>query len=49
MIKKVTKKPEKKTGAEIEETLKEIKTKFGEEAIMKLGDKPRVNVDAIPT
>jgi recombination protein RecA len=33
----------------IEETLKEIKTKFGEEAIMKLGDKPRVNVDTIPS
>jgi len=33
----------------IEETLKEIKTKFGEESIMKLGDKPRINVDTIPT
>lgn len=33
----------------IEETLREIKTKFGEEAIMKLGDKPKVNVDVIPT
>jgi recombination protein RecA len=33
----------------IEETLREIKTKFGEDAIMKLGEKPKVNVDAIPT
>jgi recombination protein RecA len=33
----------------IEETLREIKTKFGEEAIMKLGEKPKVNVDVIPT
>ena len=33
----------------IEETLREIKTKFGEEAIMKLGDKPRTNVDTIPS
>lgn len=33
----------------IEETLKEIKTKFGEEAIMKLGDRPKTNVDAIPS
>lgn len=33
----------------IEETLREIKTKFGEEAIMKLGEKPKVNVDIIPT
>lgn len=33
----------------IEATLDAIKTKFGEEAIMKLGDKPKVGVDAIPT
>lgn len=33
----------------IEDTLKEIKTKFGEEAIMKLGDRPKTNVDAIPS
>ena len=41
-----------KTGADtdaIKDAISEIKTKFGEEAIMKLGDKPRVNVDAIPT
>ncbi len=39
----------KETGATIENTLKAIKTKFGEEAIMKLGDRPRVDVDAVPT
>ncbi len=33
----------------IEETLREIKTKFGEESIMKLGDKPRTNIDTIPS
>lgn len=33
----------------IEDTLADIKTKFGEEAIMKLGDKPKVNIDVIPT
>ncbi len=33
----------------IEETLREIKTKFGEESIMKLGDRPKTNVDAIPS
>ena len=33
----------------IDDTLRAIKTKFGEDAIMKLGDKPRVDVDAIPT
>ena len=44
------KKPEPKVmGADIETTINEIKTKFGEEAIMKLGDRPRVDVDAIPT
>ncbi|MBI3632831.1 MAG: recombinase RecA [Candidatus Vogelbacteria bacterium] len=33
----------------IENTIKNIQTKFGEGAIMKLGDKPKVNIDAIPT
>ena len=33
----------------IEETINDIKTKFGDEAIMKLGESPRVDVDAIPT
>ncbi len=39
------------TGADkdIERALAEIKTKFGDEAIMKLGDTPKVDVDAIPT
>lgn len=51
-----TKKPAKKMGeripgekVSIEDTLAEIKTKFGEESIMKLGEKPKVNVDVIPT
>lgn len=33
----------------IEDTLKAIKTKFGDDAIMKLGDKPRVDINAIST
>ncbi len=33
----------------IDDALKSIKTKFGEESIMKLGDRPRVDVDVIPT
>ncbi|TAL49448.1 recombinase RecA [Patescibacteria group bacterium] len=33
----------------IEDTLRQIKTKFGEESIMKLGEKPRVDVNVIPT
>jgi len=33
----------------IDDTIAAIKTKFGDEAIMKLGDRPKVNVDAIST
>jgi recombination protein RecA len=49
MIKKKKEKEDKTSGKNIEETLKEIQTKFGSEAIMMLGDKPKVNVDSIPT
>lgn len=42
-------KEQKKMGANIQDTLREIQTKFGEEAIMMLGEKPRVGIDAIPT
>jgi len=37
----------KEKGSSIEDTLKLIKTKFGEGSIMKLGDAPRVDVDVI--
>jgi len=43
------KKPEKTSGSNIEDTIKEIRVKFGEESIMKLGEKPRVDVEAIST
>jgi len=33
----------------IEDTIKEIRTKFGEGAIMRLDEKPKVSVEAIPT
>jgi recombination protein RecA len=36
-------------GAAIDDAIAAIKTKFGEESIMKLGDKPHVDVDAIST
>ncbi|OHA91501.1 MAG: recombinase RecA [Candidatus Zambryskibacteria bacterium RIFCSPHIGHO2_01_FULL_44_22b] len=36
-------------GKNIDSTLDSIRTKFGEDSIMKLGDKPRVGVDAIST
>lgn len=38
-----------KSQGNIEDTLRAIKTKFGEDSIMKLGEKPRVDIDAIPT
>ncbi|TSC72252.1 MAG: recombination protein RecA [Parcubacteria group bacterium Gr01-1014_48] len=41
--------PTEKVIKSIEETIKAIKTKFGEDAIMKLGEKPRVDVGAIST
>lgn len=43
------KKAEKKADSSIEETIKSIQTKFGEGAIMKLGDTPKVNLGVIPT
>lgn len=39
----------KTTSASIEDTLSAIKTKFGEDSIMKLGEKPHVDVNAIST
>ena len=39
----------KTNSANIEDTLQAIKTKFGDDAIMKLGEKPQVNVNAIST
>src|SRR6185295_18068170 len=33
----------------ISSTLNDIRSKFGDEAIMKLGDKPKVDVNVIPT
>lgn len=44
---------EKKGGASdttaIDAAIREIKTKFGDEAIMKLGDQPKVNIDVVPS
>lgn len=39
----------KETGNNIEDTIKSIQSRFGEESIIKLGDKPKVNVGAIST
>ncbi|MDD5356955.1 MAG: recombinase RecA [Candidatus Pacebacteria bacterium] len=46
---KKEKKEAKQIGVNIEDTLDAIRTKFGDEAIMKLGDRPKVSVDAIST
>jgi recombination protein RecA len=46
MAKKTTK---KENGESIENTIAQIQTKFGEGAIIKLGDAPKVDVKAIPT
>ncbi len=43
------KKEEKVVSPNIQDTLDAIRTKFGEDSIMKLGDKPRVNINAIHT
>jgi recombination protein RecA len=39
----------KSTDSGIDNAIREIKTKFGEEAIMKLGDRPKVGIGAIST
>jgi len=50
MLKKKEKKEDKTMGtAVLEDTLKSIQTKFGEGAIMKFGDSPKVDVNVIPT
>jgi recombination protein RecA len=42
-------KSSKKNMGGIEDALKSIKSRFGDESIMMLGEKPRVNVNVIPT
>ncbi len=45
----VKKKADKENNTGVDIALEEIRTKFGDDAIMKLGDKPKVDVDAIST
>ena len=47
--KKTTKKEETKGSVDISETLRSIKSKFGEEAIMTLDESKKVDVDVIPS
>ena len=42
-------KEKKEHGMAIDDTIKSIQTKFGEGAIMKLGDAPKVDIDVIPS
>lgn len=50
MIKKPKKEKEQKTtGGGIEDTIRALQSRFGDEAIMKLGDKPKVGVNAVGT
>ncbi|MDP2705257.1 MAG: recombinase RecA [Patescibacteria group bacterium] len=49
MIKKTSKQKVAKDNIAISETIKSIKTKFGNEAIMMLGEKPKVNVNSVST
>lgn len=44
-----TEKPQKAVSANVENAIKAIQNKFGEGSIMKLGERPKVGVDAIPT
>ena len=48
-MKKKEQKPKKESMTGLESTLKEIQTKFGEGAIMKLGDTPKVDIGVIPS
>lgn len=48
-MQKKAKKEAKEIGGAIEDTIKSIQTKFGEGAIMKFGDSPKVDIDVIPT
>lgn len=47
--KTVKNKTKKESGASIEDTLKQIKGKFGDESIMKLGEQAKVDVSSIST
>lgn len=42
-------KVEKEKGGSIKDTIKDIRAKFGNDAIMMLGEKPAVDIESIPT
>lgn len=49
MIKKEKKAPKETGTTTVEDTIKAIQTKFGDGAIMRLGEKPKVSIQAIPS
>ncbi|MDQ5882885.1 MAG: recombination protein RecA [Patescibacteria group bacterium] len=49
MSKNSTNKKDKETGDSLESTLQELRERFGEGAVMRLGEVRKVNVDVIPT
>ncbi len=49
MKKKEAKAPKELGVSAIEDTIRSIQTKFGEGSIMKLGERPKVDIDTIPT
>ncbi|HEY4484085.1 MAG TPA: recombinase RecA [Candidatus Paceibacterota bacterium] len=49
MAKKTVKKDKEVGSDSIEATIKAIQSRFGDEALMKLGEKPKVNINAIST
>jgi recombination protein RecA len=49
MIKKAKNIVSEEPKKNIDETIRQIKTKFGDDAIMKLGEKARVDINSIPT
>src|SRR3989344_1813356 len=46
---KITPQENKKDSSAIDAALRAIKTKFGDESIMMLGEQPKVNVDVVPS
>ncbi len=47
--KEVGKQAEKEADSKVMDAMREIRTKFGDDSIMMLGDKPHVDVNVIPT
>lgn len=49
MYKKKDKKKDKESGQTVDQTIKDIRSRFGDESIMKMSDQPLVDIDKIST